>query len=194
MLIFVSNIGWVLDMTAENQQINKIGQLLWSGNTAEAKRLIALESEKVESEVTDLKDTLAKREAYLATLHSLTPPTGDQVSGEEAGFGASQRADERKLTHAQKRLRKREILKAAAEISANGREFTSDDIKEILLKSDVVIGIPENRINTAIGAVLRRQKEDYERVAPGVYIGVKRDQPSQNGHGGLVQAEEASLG
>jgi len=168
-------------MTAENQQINKIAQLLWSGHITEAKRLIAVESESVESQVADLKDTLAKRESYLATLHSLTPPIGDQTSPEGAGFGASQRADERKLTHAQKRLRKREILKAAAEVSANGEEFTSDDIAEILLKSGVVMGIPENRINTAIGAVFRR-RDDYERLAKGVYRKRRIDLPPQGEH------------
>ena len=181
-------------MTVDNEKLDKIVKLLWAGETSEAKRLGAIESERLESQVTELKDTLSKVESSLATLRTLMPATGEHISLEEAGSGAKQGTDRPTLSQAQKQRRKREILRAASEVAKDGKEFTSDDIKEILLKSDVVIGIPENRINTAIGAVLRRQKEDYERVAPGVYIRVKRDQPSQNGHGGLVQAEEALLG
>ncbi len=157
-------------MTVDNEKLDKIVKLLWAGETSEAKRLGAIESERLESQVTELKDTLSKVESSLATLRTLMPATGEHISLEEAGSGAKQGTDRPTLSQAQKQRRKREILRAASEVAKDGKEFTSDDIKEILLKSDVVIGIPENRINTAIGAVLRRQKEDYERVAPGVYI------------------------
>lgn len=180
-------------MPTKNLQISEIVQLLYAGSTAEAKRLTALESERLEAQLTELKGIVSAVAADLTTIRSLMPPADSQMSSEEAGLDAAQGAEARRLTQTQKRRRKREILDAAAELSQNGGEFTSDAIAEILLGSGIVIGIPENRINTAIGGVLRRD-EDYERVARGVYIRVKRDQPSQNGHGGLVQAEEASLG
>lgn len=155
-------------MIEHNQQIKEIVRLLWSGDTAEAKRLIAVESANLEPQVTELKDKLTGLESDLATLRSLAPSADDQKSLKEAGLSAIQATEGRKPNPAQKRRRKREILKAAAEVSANGQEFTSDEIGDILLKSGVVIGIPENRLNTAIGAVLRR-RDDYELLARGLY-------------------------
>ena len=178
-------------MTVDNQQLDKIVKLLWSGNTSEAKRLGVIESDRLEAQAIDLKDALFKVESSLATLRTLMPSTGEQLSPEEAGYGTGQKTDKQKLSQAQKQRRKREILRAASEVAKDGKEFTSDDIKEILLKSDVVIGIPENRINTAIGAVLRRQKEDYERVAPGVYRKRRADLLDQGSHEESTRSESA---
>ena len=181
-------------MPTTNLQISEIAQLLYAGNTAEAKRLTAQESERLEEQVTEFKEKLSAAEADLATIRSLMPPDGSQMSSKEAGPGTKQGAKSQGLTLAQKRLRENEILKAADEILQNKEEFTSGELAEILFESGVAIGVPENRITTAIAGVLKRYKDKYERIDRGVYIRVKRDQPSQNGHGGLVQAEEASLG
>jgi len=161
-------------MTEDNQQIKEIFQMLWAGDKSAVKRLIAAETERLEPQVAELKATLAKKESDLATLRSLASSTDDPISPKEAGLSATQRAEGRKQSQAQKRRRKREILKAADEVSANGKEFSSEDIMEILLKSGIAMGIPENRMNTAIGAVLRRQK-DYERLDKGVYRKVNHD-------------------
>ncbi len=57
---------------------------------------------------------------------------------------------------------------------------------EILLKSGIPMGIAENRMNTAIGAVLRRQK-DYERLDKGVYRKRMIDLPQQGGNGEAIR-------
>ena len=173
-------------MIEDNQQIKEIFQLLWAGDKSAVKRLIAAEIESLEPQVAELKATLAKKESALATLHSLASSTGDEISSKEAGLSATQRAEGLKLSQAQKRRRKREILKAADEVSANGKEFSSEDIMEILLKSGIGMGIPENRMNTAIGAVLRRQ-EDYERLDKGVYRKRMIDLPQQGGNGETIR-------
>ena len=166
-------------MIAENQQINKIVGLLWAGDTSEAKRLIAVESDSLNSQIIDLKEELYKLESSLGTLQALTPSTGNQLPLGEARTDSIKKSNERELTYAQKRLRKREILRAASELSEDGKEFTSDDIAEMLLKSGVVIGVPDNRVNTAIGAVFRR-RDDYERVAKGVYRKRRDDLPPES--------------
>ena len=174
------------EMTEDNQKIKEIFQLLWAGDKSAVKRLIAVEIESLEPQVAEIKATLAKKESDLATLYSLAASTGDQISPEKAGVGTTQGAEGRKLSQAQKRHRKREILKAADEVSANGKEFSSEDIMEILQKSGIAMGIPENRMNTAIGAVLRRQ-EDYERLDKGVYRKRMTDLPQQGGNGEAIR-------
>ncbi len=162
-------------MAVQNQQIKEIVQLLWSGDTTEAKRLIAVESANLESQLTVLK-------ADFDTLKALNPSAEDQLSLEEAGLGATQRPEVRKLTLAQKRRRALEILNAADEILQNKEEFTSDEIAEILLKSGIAMGVPENRITTAIGGVLKKHKDKYERIGNGVYTKVNHDLLEQSSH------------
>jgi len=174
------------EMTEDNQKIKEIFQLLWAGDKSAVKRLIAAEIESLQPQVTELKATLAKKESDLATLRSLASSTGDQISPKEAGLSTTQRAEGRKQSQAQKRRRKHEILKAADEISANGKEFSSEDIMDILLKSGIDMGIPENRMNTAIGAVLRRQA-DYERLDKGLYRKRMIDPPQQGGNGEAIR-------
>ena len=154
-------------MAAQNQQIKEIVQHLWSGDTAEAKRLIAVESAKLESQLTVLK-------ADLDTLRALDPSAGDQSLIEED--------EPRKLTPAQKRHREREILNAADEILQNKEQFSSDEIAEVLLKSGIGMGVPENRITTAIGGVLKKHKDKYGRIGSGVYTKVNHDLLEQGSH------------
>ena len=162
-------------MIEHNQQIKEIVKLLWSGDRVEAKRRIAVESANLESQLTDLKRDLVKLESNLDTLNALNPSTGEQLSLEEAGLGATQKAEPKRLNPAQKRHREREILNAADEILQDKSEFTSDAIAEILLKSGIAIGVPENRITTAIGGVLKKHQDKYERIGNGVYTKVNHD-------------------
>ena len=169
-------------MIEHNQQIKEIIQRLWAGDTAEAKRLIEVESANLEPQVAELKDKLSIMESDLATLNALNPSTGEQLSLEEAGLGATQKAEPKRLNPAQKRHREREILNAADEILQNKGEFTSDAIAEILLKSGVAIGVPENRITTAIGGVLKKHKDKYKWIGSGIYTKANQDLPEQTRH------------
>ncbi len=157
-----------------NQQIPKIVQLLWDGKTSKAKKLITLESARLEAQATELKEALAVVEADITAMHSLTPQSGQMSSGEAV---QSQR-----LTLAQKQTRHSEILNAADAILQDKKEFTVFAVREILLKSGVVMGVPENRVTTAIGGVLKKHQEKYERIGNGVYTKVSHDLPEQTRH------------
>ena len=169
-------------MIVHNQKIKEIIQYLWAGETVEAKRLIAVESANLEPQVLELKDKLANMESDLATLEALNPSTGDQLSFEEAGLGATQKAEPERLNPAQKRHREREILNAADEILQNKEQFTSDEIAEVLLNSGIAMGVPENRITTAIGGVLKKHKDKYKWIRSGIYTKVNQDLLEQGGH------------
>ena len=132
-----------------NQQIPKIVKLLWDGKTSKAKKLITLESARLEAQATELKEALAAVEADITTMHSLTPQS-DQMSSGEAGQQAAQFP---RLTLAQKEIRHTEILNAADAILQDKEEFTVLAVAEILLESGVVMGVPENRITTAISEI-----------------------------------------
>ena len=175
-------------MPTKNLQISEIAQLLYAGNTAEAKRLTAQESERLEEQVTEFKEKLSAAEADLATIRSLMPPDGSQTSSKEAGSGATQERAPQGLTLAQKRRRENEILKAADEILQNKEEFTSGEIAEILLESGVTVGVPENRITTAIAGVLKRHKDKYTWVDRGVYA-KRQDLSPQGANGGPIDLE-----
>ena len=174
-------------MIEHNQQIKEIIQRLWAGDTTEAKRLIAVESANLEPQVAELKDKLANMESDLATLNALNPSTGEQLSFDEAGLGATQKAEPKRLNPTQKRHREREILNAADEILQDKSEFTSDAIAEILLKSGIAIGVPENRITTAIGGVLKKHQDKYERIGSGVYKKISHSLLEQGGNGEAIR-------
>ncbi len=150
-----------------NQQIPKIVQLLWDGKTSKAKKLITLESARLEAQATELKEALAVVEADITAMHSLTPQSGQMSSGEAA---QSQR-----LTLAQKQTRHSEILIAADAILQDKKEFTVFAVREILLKSGVVMGVQDSRITTAISGILKQYKDKYKRIEKGVYKKVNHD-------------------
>lgn len=161
-----------------NQQIPKIVQLLWDGKTSKAKKLITLESDRLEAQVTELKESLAVVEADLTAVQSLAPTSG-QMSFGEAGQQATQ---SQRLTLAQERTRHTEILSAADAILQNKEEFTTREVSEILLKSGVVMGVQDSRITTAISGVLKRHRDKYERIGQGVYRKVNQDLLDQSSH------------
>ncbi len=161
-----------------NQQIPKIVQLLWDGKTSKAKKLITLESARLEAQATELKEALVAVEADITTMHSLTPQSGQMSSG-EAG---QQAAQIQRLTLAQKRTRHTEILSAADALLQNKEEFTTGEVAEILLESGIVMGVQDSRITTAISGILKQYKDKYKRIEKGVYKKVNHDLLEQGSH------------
>ena len=180
-------------MAVDNQEINRILALLWAGDAPEAKRLIVAETGRLESQISDLKDNLSTLESDLATLRSITPPEGDQLSLEGAGLGGGQNGKgapgKIKLSQVQIRRRRREIIRAASEIAETSGEIYSDDVARKLQESGVVMGVPANRIGTAIGAVLSRHS-DFEQISRGAYKKIASTTKAHDGETGPMHATD----
>ena len=151
-------------------QLATISQLLRAGNTAEADKLSSALKLRIRSELIELKAKTALIEQRLPLVNAFAPPGGEQMS--LGGINSS--AQRQKLTKSQKRERRQQILSAALEVAGSADEFMSEDVTQVLVKNGVNMGVPENRYNTAVGAVLRSHPDDFERVIAGVYKRKKR--------------------
>jgi len=140
-------------MVRENPRITQIAQLLRSGKYAEADSLIVQESSRVKTQISDLKIKIVSCEASLATLRSLLPESGQQ------DLLASQPATSIKLTKSQKHKRRQEILRVALMVADDIGSFSSEDIARVLASEGVPMGVPPNRVNTAVGSFLRGNPE-----------------------------------
>ena len=87
---------------AKENVITKIGQLLRLGQANDADALIVGESNRVESQIADLKKKIAILESALSTLHDLMPEGGQQSLIE----GSARALTPVKLTKSQKQIRR----------------------------------------------------------------------------------------
>ncbi len=145
-------------MAKEIVKITKIVGLLRSNNVKEADALIVSESNRIGSQIADLKRKIGILESGLQTLESLMPEGGQQ-SLSRISVEAPAPA---KLTKSQKHKRRQEILRVALMVADDMKSFSPEDIARILASEGVPMGVAPNRVNTAISSFLRGNP-DFER-------------------------------
>lgn len=149
---------------ADKDKFSSILSLLWAGNTADAKEAIDKEMETLIGRKRSLSTALAAVESDLADLKLMMPP-GTTTTSEHKPTPAPMQG---KVTAANKRQRKIEIIRAAQELSKENPEFTTMDIAQVLADKGVDMHVPANRVSTAIGITLSHC-EEFESIATGVY-------------------------
>jgi len=152
-------------------RVSSIVALLWQGKPSEAKRAITRERESLEAERQKLSASLEDINSQIGMLDTLMPT--DTASNGLQNFikkQASAQITERPklLTAAQKRKRKNDVLAVVKRLALEKVEFTTDDIAKALEENGIDVGVPKNRINTAIGNIVVRSGQ-FEPVAKGVY-------------------------
>ena len=143
-----------VDIEKAQERINK---LLWTGKPMQAAN--ALESTKSEllSEIDALRERISELEEACAGLDRMKPPVSISV------LSVPKKAQE-----FDKKARNKKIVELAALAKDPNGYVSSVDLKKVLRKHNVQLGVAENRQETVIANVLIRTG-GYHKISKGVY-------------------------
>jgi hypothetical protein len=164
---------------SDQNTIDTVYGLLFSGKADEAVRLIEKRREEVSREM-DTLDALhnqyrrsqmrgdmplsSETDKNMVNTTDHSRPTEKTLNANKPYVKPSKPS---KASKAFKNKRRNDIITLALSMPPEST-FTSDDIRSLLVAQDYEFGVPENRISTTIGGILSRD-ENFDRIDTGLF-------------------------